>query len=164
MVAESLDSDGVYPHICVCQPAEGKLEVQLLYYDYSQVIAHCAQLKLLGATEIMFGVDRTTKEGQGTEFKDVLTCGHWQCDNGWRIAVLNYQYEPRILRDFDWDNAFWSAAMLEEIQRYEKQIEDLAKQIEQVLRGHQEDENPTEESLIEKLRERIEATNLRYEL
>lgn len=71
--------------------------------------------------EIVFGLDRTTMEGQGTEFADVFTVIHWTDDykegkwaRSFRIGALNYQHEPRIVRPIDWDNEFWSENMTQE--------------------------------------------------
>jgi hypothetical protein len=130
MAEAQLNEEGI-PTICVYRDRSGEIHGEILECQYGQAINRCAVLKAEGATEIIFGVDRSTEEGQGTEFADALTCGHWVGDNGgqWRIGVINYQYEPRILRDYDWDNAYWSQHMLEEIERYEELIDQMANEL-----------------------------------
>jgi hypothetical protein len=52
-----------------------------------------------------------------------LTCLCWWDDpevnwgRSFRTGVINYQYEPRIVRPWDWDNAFWNAIITDEAKR-----------------------------------------------
>ena len=69
---------------------------------------------------VILGLDRSTRPGQGTEFADVLTCVCWWDDpeinwgRSFRTGVINYQYEPRVVRPWDWNNAFWNAIITNE--------------------------------------------------
>ncbi|MDB6174233.1 MAG: hypothetical protein JWL59_3544 [Chthoniobacteraceae bacterium] len=58
--------------------------------------------------EIIFGWDRFSQDGQGTEFPDLLSVHHWRYGVGWRFGVINYQFEPLIIRPIEWDHPFWS--------------------------------------------------------
>ncbi len=115
-VERMIDKDGVYPYPgFACMP-DGKMEVAALATDPRGVFRwFWDKVSTEGAVECMFGLDRTTKEGQGTEFADVLTCCYWKTgldgrtwDKSFRVAVINYQPEPRIVRPLDWDNKFWN--------------------------------------------------------
>ncbi len=109
-IAESsVDVEGIYPHHAFSLQ-DGKLTCVALMIDPPEVLAVIKKLITDGAEEIIYGLDRMTRPGQGTEFADVLTCGHYK-DGKWRIGVINYQHEPRIVREWDWDNEFWTEAM-----------------------------------------------------
>ena len=124
-IASCIDEEGIYPHPCLMLDEKGGLIAAALdlkpdqifqYFWKSVTVDHCR--------EIIFGLDRTTKTGQGTEFADVLTCCHWRedLDANWarafRIGVINYQYEPRIVRSIDWGNGFWASLMGDEVRHF----------------------------------------------
>jgi hypothetical protein len=68
-------------------------------------------------TAAVFGLDRSTRPGQGTEFAGVLTCVSYvkaveqiwgfRARDQFRFGVINYQHAPRIVRPIDWKNLFW---------------------------------------------------------
>jgi len=68
----------------------------------------------MNAQFVIFGLDRVTKPGQGTEFADAFTMFGW---NGkeWIMGVVNYQNEPRIVREIDRNNKFWNEIMAREL-------------------------------------------------
>jgi len=70
-------------------------------------------------SELIYGLDRTTKPGQGTEFRDCLAGAHISMPiNKIFIAkpfVINYQITPRIVRNYDWNNTFWKTAVQKEL-------------------------------------------------
>lgn len=113
MVAGSIDEEGVYPQQMITVE-DGALCVHALCINPPQIMQLVKRKIAEGVEELIFGLDRTTKPGQGTEFADVLTCGHYK-DGQWRVGVINYQHEPRIVRDWDWDNEFWTEAVLYDV-------------------------------------------------
>lgn len=66
--------------------------------------------------ELLWGWDMTTLPGQGTEFADAYVFVHWTrvpgkklaCAEAFRVGVINYQHEPRIVRPVDWNNEYWT--------------------------------------------------------
>ena len=148
-VVNAIDDDGVYPHICMALERNGQLRCEMLDLGYPQVLRHIAMLRMEGEiTELIFGVDRETRKGQGTEFNDVLTCAYWRCDKPpsrlsdgtWEVGVINYQPTPKIVRPFDWKNKFWQNQMTTEIRANDDHFEQAATALNQVISG----ENPRE--------------------
>jgi hypothetical protein len=125
MASISIDERGIYPLPMVAMLKGGAMEVS--YLDLPPRDAMGTFVRKIVKREvdaIMFGLDRSTKPGQGTEFADVLTCalwggGEWSEPGGWRgrirVGVINYQHEPRIVRPIDWDNEFWNGKVIEEM-------------------------------------------------
>ena len=66
--------------------------------------------------DVLWGLDMTTRPDQGTEFDDAYVFVHWVRIPGqklttreaFRVGVINYQNEPRIVRPVDWDNEHWT--------------------------------------------------------
>lgn len=81
------------------------------------------QITSYATTELIFALDRSTRSGQGTEFADVLTGAHWHPSfhasqkAAWRTFVINYQHEPRIVREPDFENEFWNEQITKELRR-----------------------------------------------
>jgi len=120
LVAMSIDDKGVYPQQAMAVDGEGRLSVFSLALPAPQIYEWFgAQLLTGGHCQIIFGVDRFTRPGQGTEFADVITCCHWRKEAAdglhFRIGVINYQHQPRIVRPFDWDNEYWGVQMAKEM-------------------------------------------------
>ena len=115
-VERMIDTVGVYPHPGLALMPDGGLQLAALALNPPGVFRwFWDMVSTKGAVECITGLDRNTKEGQGTEFRDVMTCWYWKeglDDKPWnesfRVAVINYQDEPRIVRPFDWDNEYWN--------------------------------------------------------
>lgn len=118
-VSEAIDAEGVYPHHMIIVDKDNKIIFCALDLDVKSVLIQALKAIMEECKELIFGLDRATKDGQGTEFADVLTCAHWK-DGVWTIGVINYQHEPRIVREWDWNNEFWKAQMLREIAAMER--------------------------------------------
>jgi len=121
-----IDEKGIFPFPLVAMQKDGTLLLESLAIAGEE--AYHVFLKKIVKKEvdaIMFGLDRTTKEGQGTEFSDVLSCVFWSAQEEWtepgawrkwlKIAVLNYQNEPRITRPLDWNNECWTKMVTSEL-------------------------------------------------
>jgi hypothetical protein len=90
----------------------------------------------LTVKEIIFGVDRYTKPGQGTKYADVLTIFWWQGgregNHGFRFGVVNYRPPPHtIIEPIDWDNTFWNDIMAQivadDLARIQQRVEAIRK-------------------------------------
>lgn len=121
-VSSVIDEDGVHPFPAMALKPSGRMEVAAIIEGPTALKWFWDQVANEGATECIFGLDRTTKPGQGTEFSDVLTCAHWsegmdgkKWDSSFRIGVIDYQDEPRIVRPWNWDNDYWREKMTEEL-------------------------------------------------
>ncbi len=124
VISLSIDERGVYPQQGIVMNFKDELQINALALTPEEIHRWFWGEVSAGASEVIFGLDRTTKEGQGTEFSDVLTCCHWSeafidenvnWGQAFRIGVINYQNEPRIVRPMDWDNEFWKKQMTKEI-------------------------------------------------
>ena len=122
-VEEMIGDEGVYPYPGIALMPDGKIEIAALAIEPSGVFRwFWDMVSIKGAVECMTGLDRTTREGQGTEFNDILTCWCWKegldgkpWNKSFRVAVINYQNEPRIVRPLDWDNKFWNSRIAAEV-------------------------------------------------
>lgn len=124
IVATSIDERGIYPAPMLVEYSDGGLDMMALALEPLQCYSTFA-LKVLDRTvkHAIFGLDRSTKENQGTEFADVLTCVAYHRNispevvvrEQFAFGVINYQHEPRIIRPIDFKNAFWIAGMKKEL-------------------------------------------------
>jgi hypothetical protein len=114
-VAATIDPEGFpIPH-GLCLNAQGELAVVALALEPD--LAYSVMLKLWGepATEMIFALDRYTLPDQHTEFADVLAGFHFTRGAPPRPFIIEYQYEPRIVKPIDWTNLFWTGALYSEI-------------------------------------------------
>lgn len=112
MVSGTIDEKGIFPPPLLAKKTDGTLEVgviagppQLAYYVVKQ------HFNDRDCVEFMYGLDRYARPDQGTEFNDVFVGAFCEKKNGiviWKPYVINYQNEPRIVRDYDWTNEFWN--------------------------------------------------------
>lgn len=128
-VTRSIQKKGVFPFPGMSIDEEGKLEIAACCEPESAFMWFWKKITLEGSKECIFGLDRITKDGQGTEFGDVLTCVHWsegmdgkKWDTSFRIGVINYQFQPRIVRPFDFENQFWIEKMTAEVKSFRPSI------------------------------------------
>lgn len=124
-VASMMDWEGVYPHPAFVLDRNGQHIVTALDLSPEEAIAWFWQtVTCEEPQEVMLGLDRTTQPDQGTEFGDVLTCVCWKegihekWARSFKIGVINYQHEPRIVRAIDWDNTFWIERMTTDLLYY----------------------------------------------
>ena len=128
IVKPQFGEDGC-PNICLYLDRDNKLLVDPLgSKEWREILRHVVMRRVGGALELIFGVDRSTADGQGTEFSDVYTCGYWKSTNPteqlakmgvWEIGVINYQGADKIVREWDWNNEFWKKQMGDEIRNYD---------------------------------------------
>ena len=123
-VADMIDERGVYPEPGLAVFKDGRRELAAIDDPNSVILWFWDKIANCQAVEVICGVDRYTAPEQGTEFRDVVTCVYWADgldDKDWaksfRVGVINYQPEPRIVRPFDFDNTFWTNKMSAELAR-----------------------------------------------
>lgn len=106
--------------VCVCH--DGGIEVVALAVEpeqaYKWLLAMAASRPDI--VEIMLGIDRYTKEGQGSEFDDVVAGPHWrrQPDGMGTVQGFTIDYKfgpPKIVRPVSYDNDFWREAITQEV-------------------------------------------------
>lgn len=115
LVESSVDEEGVYPQHCVFTDKEGQMTLLALAVSGEQAINVAVEKVKSGeAVELVVGIDMWTKEGQGTEFADVIVVCHFK-DGNVRVGVIDYQNEPRIVRPLRWDNEHWPAVMMKRL-------------------------------------------------
>lgn len=126
MATGVIDEMGIFPLPMVAIRKDGTLEVDALATTSAEAWeVFLKKIVKKQVDAIILGIDRTTKDGQGTEFADVLTCSLWVAREDWteagkwrewfKFGVLNYQNEPRVVRPIDWRNEFWNRMLTEEI-------------------------------------------------
>lgn len=119
MAETAIDRVGVYPQIAIAV-IDGQTNVMSLALDGYEVWRAVNRLfapDRPAVQELVFGLDRSTKPGQGTEFADVLTLLHYD-GKTWTPGVINYQDQPRVVRPIDWDNPFWNAQLRKELAQH----------------------------------------------
>ena len=124
-ISRIIDEKGIHPFPGMAIIEDGKMEVAALCEATTAFDWFWDQVTTKQSKECIFGLDRSTDDRQGTEFDDVLTCVHWaegmdgkEWATSFRIGVINYQNEPRIVREFDFSNAFWMERMTSEVKSF----------------------------------------------
>lgn len=112
-VVTMMDAKGVYPYPAFALHADGHLDCLMFDLPPKQVFGEIKKLLHKGCTEIIFGLDRSTKPGQGTKYDDVFVCSYFK-DGEWKVGVINYippkDGQETVVDDWDWDNEWWQAA------------------------------------------------------
>lgn len=113
-VLTTIGPDGFSMPYGIVLDADGKLVVLALAVPPEQAYRVMIQQMDAGAREAIFALDRFAKPGQGTELGDLLA--------GWHLTratpqpfIIEYQYEPRVVKAIDRENAFWNAALHREM-------------------------------------------------
>lgn len=115
-VAGMINYKGIFPCPGMSLNGDGQLAIASITSATASFDWFWNQITIEQSVECVFGLDLSTLPGQGTEFDSVFVCAHWTdgmdgkpWHSSFRIGVINYQDEPRIVRDFDFDNEFWTA-------------------------------------------------------
>jgi hypothetical protein len=114
LVDPSIDERGVYPHHALVMSQDDKLTMMALDLFPEQVLRAMVVEILKGAKELIYGLDRTCLDGQGTTLGDCVAGVYW---NGteFKPFIIEYQHSPRIVKEINWDNEFWTSALQGEI-------------------------------------------------
>ncbi len=116
LIVGSIDEKGVYPHQMLVLQKNGKVGVYALALTEPHQVLNTMMKVLVDEkpAQLIFGMDRFTKPGQGTTLSDCVAGAFWNGD-AWRVFVIEYQNEPRIVKPMDWDNEFWKKSVKDEI-------------------------------------------------
>lgn len=107
--------DPVLP-VAVERDLDGRFTASVFAVDPTEVHALMADRTAdPQVSEVVFALDRWAGPGQGVEYPDLLTVFHWLPRRGWRMAVVQYRVEPRDVKPYDWDNAFWLTACADDL-------------------------------------------------
>lgn len=122
-----IDEKGIYPAPMLVQKPNEHYALHALDLTPDQCWQHFLTSTLDSeVTGAIFGLDRSTKPGQGTEFADVLTCVLYEPAAGleyrvrdqFHFGVINYRHEPRIVRPIDWKNPHWNRVLRAELNAF----------------------------------------------
>jgi len=114
MVKIAIDEEGVYPHQMISMDKDGGLQVHAMAVEVPDLVQHFWN-KLGESEEVIVGIDMSTRPDQGTRYADALVVAYWKRAAGKKltdpsclqVGVINYQNEPRIVDDYDWENTHW---------------------------------------------------------
>ena len=114
-IALCIDEEGVMPHQCIVRHGDA-VSMAALALPPGGVLSYVRRgFERGGVDELIYGLGRFTRPGQGANLGDVVAGGWYRRDRGWRIGIIEYQHEPRIVLPWCWDNAFWNAAVGHEL-------------------------------------------------
>lgn len=114
-IASTIDAKGFeIPHGFALD-RDGALTVVALAVPPTEAYMHMIAQWKRGAVEMIFGLDRFAKPGQGTTLGDLLGGFHFTRDASPRPFIIEYQFEPRIVKPIEWNNTFWNAGLYSEI-------------------------------------------------
>jgi hypothetical protein len=106
--AAAIDAEGIWPLPGQIVQSDGMVVAFALDLDPGEIMnLMTVEAAKPGVVEAAFALDRFAKPGQDVEYEDLLTVYHWTAVTGWRLAVVEYRPEPKDVRPYDWDNAFW---------------------------------------------------------
>lgn len=115
MIRVAIDSKGVYPHQAIVKHSDGKLSMMSLAVSQPQeaMMSVFSQWIREETAEVIYALDRVAKPGQDTTLGDLVAGGWWD-GTKWKPFIIEYQHEPRIVKEINWENEFWNAALTKE--------------------------------------------------
>jgi hypothetical protein len=66
-------------------------------------------------TEMVFALDRFAGANQGTTLGDLLAGHYYKKGDGWTPFIIEYRYEPRLIKPINWGNLFWNNMLRDEM-------------------------------------------------
>lgn len=136
-----LEPRGVFPHVALWRLAgENKLNMAAIAINEPDQVLGYVLDRLINepVEELVFGLDRYSKPGQGVSTKDFLCVYHYLADEGWLYGVLEYQYKPRIFKPIHWRHPVWAEIMAGDVEHaagrivFKKELEDARQQREAI--------------------------------
>lgn len=121
VISKFIDEKGVFPHQMLVLDQNDKLGVFALALDKPNEMMHVVIKTLVkeNPKELIYGLDRFTKAGQGTTLGDLVAGCYWN-GTGWRPFIIEYQHEPRVVKPIEWNNAHWNENLKKELLDYMK--------------------------------------------
>ena len=127
IVDVSIDEKGLETPHAVCLLDDGSVEIASLAVTAEQAYKWvlCTAASNEHVTDILMGLDRYTKPGQGNEFSDTIAGVHWtraEAKKGtFKGFVIDYQFgPPKIVRPLNYENEFWNEIVKNEFQHCAK--------------------------------------------
>ncbi len=129
IVKSHVNEEGIYPHIFISKTDKEKLVIGFI--DMTKTRDIWRQLMKIWkhptnsgkVVEMIFGMDRTSKSGQGTLYDDCLPFIYANQTDGnlkLKVGVINYdvkkigtEIDP-VDEKIDWDNPLWTSRLIEE--------------------------------------------------
>jgi hypothetical protein len=114
-ISRSIDEKGVYPHQMMCEDDDGKLGVYALMLNKPHEVLQAVLKALMEhkPKQLIYGLDRFCKSGQGTTLGDCIAGLYWNGE-AWRPFIIEYQHEPRVVKPIDFDNQWWKKSLQQE--------------------------------------------------
>lgn len=107
-----LDETGIHPSQGIAVFPDK--QIIMAFADVQGAMRHIRQVFLQKPESLIFGLDRFLKDEQGTQLGDGLSVSYYR--NGrWRFGIIEYQFEPRIVKEVNWTNQFWNRALAAEV-------------------------------------------------
>jgi len=115
VIAASIDRDGVWPHQCLDRRA-GVLSMSAIALRDPQQVYQVLRARVFSERpdELVYGLDRFCRPGQGTTLGDCIAGAYWG-GAGWNPFIIEYQHEPRIVKPVFFGNATWNDFITREL-------------------------------------------------
>lgn len=116
-----IDEKGMEVSHGIAMTKDGGIEIVVMMCDpgrcYEWLL--CTIASRQDIVEVMIGIDRYTKPGQGNEFADVIGGVHWrrvgQMKGIMRPFIIDYKFgPPKVVRDVSYRNSFWNQVLEQE--------------------------------------------------
>jgi hypothetical protein len=114
LIKLSIDERGVYPHHGLVLSQDDKLTMMAFDFHPEQVLLKIMDEIKKNPKEVIYGLDRTCLSGQGTTLGDCVAGVYWKAGQS-RSFIVEYQNEPRIVKEINWENEFWTGSLKSEI-------------------------------------------------
>ena len=116
-MAATVDEDGFEMPYGLVLDDDGQITVMALALTpdqaYQHMLKHWTEHR---PAEMIFAIDRYAKPGQGTTLRDLMAGWHFiKADPRPRPFVVEYQFDPRLVKPIEWDNLHWNAALTREL-------------------------------------------------
>lgn len=123
------DEKGIYPYPCVSMESDNKMSVYSFMVSPEETIEGAFKEFQKGLSiEMLFGIDRMSKEGQGVDlkFNSVFTIFHLTPEKtsemGVKVKFGILPYNNTEFGEIEWDNTFWNEVMAREVNMIYKKI------------------------------------------
>lgn len=114
VISSSIDAGGVHPHQAIAISPNDRVTMYSLDLPPHQAWKAVRETIRHGVKELIYGLDRYAKDGQGTTLNDLIAGAHY-AGGLWRPFIIEYQHEPRRVLPIDWLNPHWSAVVSREL-------------------------------------------------
>ena len=120
MLKNSVDGKGIYPLPAIILTAGGTVSMMSLMVTPEQAYEAVRKAAEDDYKEILVGLDRMSRAGQGIpgEFDSVFTFAHIKNGEGFAVGCLPYTSDPRNIGEIQWDNEFWIPKVTQEIKAF----------------------------------------------